>query len=146
MQQCQCRSDQSDCGACTCGHAAALITTLRADNARLSDELETERMRLVACGVVAMANTTESAAKNREMHPSYRSASCDDVARAVDREMTLRAEVERLREALEELCHVQVYSTGWDNGVTDSTGTMNEGAHWHSRAMDKARTALGGTP
>jgi hypothetical protein len=58
----------------------------------------------------------------------------------------LRAEVERLREALEELCDVQVYSTGWDNGVTDSTGTMNEGAHWHSRAMDKARTALGDAP
>jgi hypothetical protein len=80
--------------------AATLITTLRADNARLSDELETDRMRLAACGVVAMSNTTESAAKNRDMHPIYRSASCDDVARAVDREMALRAEVARLRAAI----------------------------------------------
>jgi hypothetical protein len=34
MQQCQCRSDQPNCTACTAGQAAALITILRADNAR----------------------------------------------------------------------------------------------------------------
>lgn len=68
-----------------------------AERDTLRAELETERMRLVACGVVAMANTAESAAKARDMHPDYLCASVRDVAAAVDREMDLRAEVERLR-------------------------------------------------
>lgn len=55
----------------------------------LRQQLETERMRLAACGVVVLSNTPESAAKARDMLPEYRSASCDDVARAVDREMEL---------------------------------------------------------
>lgn len=63
----------------------------------LRQQLETERIRLAACGCVAMANTPESAAKTREMLPQYRSASCDDVAAAVDREMALR---QQLSEAL----------------------------------------------
>ena len=65
--------------------------------AELEKEVERLRLQLAACGVVAMANTPESAAKAREMHDDYRSASCEDVARAVDREMEARAEVERLR-------------------------------------------------
>lgn len=59
-------------------------------------ELETERMRLAACAVVALANTPESAKAARAMMPEYESASCHEVAMAVDREMALRAEVERL--------------------------------------------------
>lgn len=70
---------------------------------RLRTELERLRMQLAACGVVAMANTPESAAKARDMHLEYRSASCDDVARIVDKEMAQRAEVERLRRELERL-------------------------------------------
>lgn len=66
---------------------------LRAENERL-------RMQLVACGVVAMANTQESAAKARDMHPDYMSASCQDVMRAVDSEMALRAENEALRQII----------------------------------------------
>lgn len=65
--------------------AIAAIEALRA-------ELERERMRLAACGVVAMANTPDSAESARQMHDDYRSASCDEVANAVDREMALRAE------------------------------------------------------
>lgn len=65
-------------------------------------DLETERMRLAACGVIALANTRESAAKARDMLPQYRSASSEDVARAVDSEMELRAEVERLRSEIEQ--------------------------------------------
>lgn len=60
---------------------------------RLRAELETERMRLVACSVIALANTPESAASARDMHPDYRSPYCDDVARAIDREIALRAEL-----------------------------------------------------
>lgn len=60
-------------------------------------ELERERMRLAACGVVALADTPESAAKAREMHEDYRSASCDDVARRVDECMALREDAARYR-------------------------------------------------
>ena len=71
--------------------------TLCASHERLRAELDTERMRLAACGVVALSNTPETATKAREMHADYRSASCDDVARAVDREMRFRAERDLLR-------------------------------------------------
>ena len=64
---------------------------------RLRAELETERMRLVACSVIALANTPESAASARDMHPDYQSPYCDDVARAIDREIALRAELAELR-------------------------------------------------
>jgi len=69
----------------------------QAENDRLRAELETERMRLAACGVVALSNTPESAARSREMKDEYWSASCADVAAAVDREMALRADAERYR-------------------------------------------------
>ena len=73
---------------------------------RLRAELERERMRLAACGVVADANTQESAAKAREMHDEYHSASCDAVARTVDREMQLRAERDALKEDAERLASI----------------------------------------
>lgn len=63
---------------------------------KAESELERERIRLAACGVVAMADTPESAAEAREMRDEYRSASCDDVARRVDECMTLRAERDAL--------------------------------------------------
>lgn len=59
----------------------------------LPDELETERMRLTACGVIAMANTRETAEEARKMRPEYRSASLGDVERAVDCEMQYREEL-----------------------------------------------------
>lgn len=74
---------------------------LREEVERLRDELETERMRVVACGVIALSNTRESAESQRKMHQKYRCASVIDVERAVDREMDLHEEVERLRAALE---------------------------------------------
>lgn len=59
--------------------------------------LETERMRLVACGVVALADTPESAASARQMHDDYRSASLTDVIRRVDECIALRAALEKSR-------------------------------------------------
>lgn len=78
-------------------------TLLRAQEEidRLRAELETERMRLAACGVVAMSNTQESAARSRDMHPDYWCASVQDVANAVDREIALRAENEALQAKLD---------------------------------------------
>jgi hypothetical protein len=57
----------------------------------LETELERERLRLTACGVAAKADTPESAAKARDIHPDYRSASLDDVCGMVDRLMAARA-------------------------------------------------------
>jgi hypothetical protein len=71
--------------------------------AALEAELSRERMRLAACGVVALADTSESAAKAREMHADYRSASCDDVARRVDECISLRAELAQARAECERL-------------------------------------------
>lgn len=71
-----------------------------ADAARHRAELERERLRLAACGAVAMSDTPESAAKNRDMHEDYKSASCDDVARRVDECIRLRADVARLTDHL----------------------------------------------
>jgi len=69
----------------------------------LRAELERERMRLAACGVIAMCDTPESAARARDMHPEYFSASCGDVIRRVDECMRLRKENEDLRAKLAEL-------------------------------------------
>ena len=76
-------------------------------------ELETERMRLVACGVVALANTPDSAKQAREMRPEYWSASCGDVARMVDENIKLRAKVEAMEKqepvawaATDETCRI----------------------------------------
>lgn len=65
-------------------------------------EIERLRMQLVACGVVALANTPKSASEARQMHQDYMSASCSDVANAVDREMTLRQQCDKLAELLDQ--------------------------------------------
>ena len=76
------------------------LNEARARVAQLEAELETERMRLDACGVVANANTASSAEEQRKMHPNYWSASCGDVAKAVDREMALRVRAAQLEATL----------------------------------------------
>jgi hypothetical protein len=73
------------------------IARLSAANAALRAEHLRVVMQLVACGVVARANTTETAARARDMHPDFNCAAVQDVAEAVDREMALRAENEALR-------------------------------------------------
>jgi hypothetical protein len=63
----------------------------------LEAKLETERMRLARCGVIAMANTPETAALFRipKDSPDY-SASMADVEAAVDREIALKERVQAL--------------------------------------------------
>jgi len=88
------------------------IDNLEAENERL-------RMQVVACGVVAMADTPASSVEARNMHPDYKSASCDDVARRVDECITLRAEVERLRKDAERLDFLDInqhWRMGWTVG------------------------------
>ena len=72
------------------------IATLHAEIESLRVELETERMRLAACGVVALANTPDSAKQAREMLHKYLSASCGDVARMVDENIKLRARIDEM--------------------------------------------------
>lgn len=66
-------------------------------------ECERRQMQLAACGVVALANTIESAGEARQMHPDYMSASCSDVADAVDREIALRTESDQQAQRIGEL-------------------------------------------
>lgn len=68
-----------------------------------NDKLETERIRLAACGVVALSNTPESAEKARQMQGIYWSASCEDVARMVDKNMELQRQNAELVECMEEM-------------------------------------------
>lgn len=103
----------------------AEITALRAQVERLKADLERERMRLVACGVVALANTAETAAKAREMSPEYWSASCGDVARAVDREMDLRARLAASKETVRGLRRDIADAYGWLWCVNEEPGTPN---------------------
>ena len=79
-----------------CGTAADAIEYLWSRVSRLLSELEREYIRLVACGVVAMSDTPESAQEARDMREEFRSASCDDVARQVDKLMELRNRVAEL--------------------------------------------------
>ena len=71
--------------------------TLERELTEAREELETERIRLAACGVVALADTESSREKAREMLPQYRSASLGDVERRVDECIRLRAELMEAR-------------------------------------------------
>jgi hypothetical protein len=66
----------------------------------LREELKKERLRLAACGVIALANTPEAAAKARNIKRNFKSASSDDVAAAVDREMKERSRAKAAEKAL----------------------------------------------
>lgn len=87
------------------GEIADINTILvnRGEFHRLQVDLEHERMRLFACGVVAMADTPDSAREARAMHPDCESASCDDVKRRVDECIALRARVAELEDVLTNL-------------------------------------------
>jgi len=69
----------------------------------LEDQLETERMRLAACGVVAQADTVSSRVEARKMLPEYRSASLSDVERRVDECIELREKLAAVTEERDDL-------------------------------------------
>lgn len=113
---------------CGCKGSAGIVSQ-DSELDRLRAELERERMRLAACGVVALANTPETAAEARKMRDEYRSASCDDVAAAVDREMRLRKENAALREALElAVNHLDWIGWGdsWERECVRDSGDMEK--------------------
>ena len=95
-------------------YAKKLQTELAAVTEQLKEtreELETERIRLAVCGVVAMADTKKTRTKAREMLPEYRSASLSDVERRVDECIKLREQRDRLAEALHKVV------TSWDEAT-----------------------------
>lgn len=102
------------------------MRTVERERDEARSELERERMRLAACGVVAMADTPESAVEAREMHPDYRSASCDDVARMVDALIEARRNEAEVRAilaamvgpALAETAEIRRVEAGGDEGAT----------------------------
>ncbi len=69
------------------------MAALEIEIAELKAKLETERLRLAACGVAAMANTRATAEQRLTKDNPYWSASYGDVCAAVDREMSYRDEV-----------------------------------------------------
>lgn len=74
------------------------LRRLQGEILHLEKSLEIERMRLAACGVVADANTPESAKKAREMKSEYLSASLESVCNAVDQEIKYREALTHIRE------------------------------------------------
>jgi hypothetical protein len=70
--------------------ARAEIRRARAAEHALTDQLETERMKLVACSVAALGGY------NNDAHPEYHSASLDDVLKLRKMFEHARADTERL--------------------------------------------------
>lgn len=112
MSKCYCcGSDSGHSVNCPLRAAHGRISELEAQLAAatkdiegLKADLETERMKLVACGVGALANTPESSSHCRigKDNPFW-SASLGDVYDAIDREMALRAERDALMEGRDDL-------------------------------------------
>lgn len=81
------------------------VTDLRKERDQLRDDLDTERLRLAACGAAALCNTEDSAKRSRiDSSNPYWSASYGDVCAMVDREMQLRADLDLAIAALVDVC------------------------------------------
>lgn len=114
---CQCRDDDGPCSQCR-------IDMRARDLAARDAELERERMRLAACGVAALANTSKIVADRIDKTNPYWSASYGAVCDAVDREMSLRAEVTRLRGLVEDAFRGG-YMFGWSDRERSPVGTID---------------------
>lgn len=80
----------------------AEIYELLEERDRLIEEVEVERMKVVACGVAATQNTEFTRQQRIPRDNPYYSASYADVCNAVDREMELRSKVETIADLLRE--------------------------------------------
>lgn len=106
---------------------------------KLREEAELLRMQLAACGVVAMANTPESANKARAMHPEYMSASCRDVMGAVDREMALRDQISRQAELIHKNAAAEQIA---DEAKPLTVGELMAGGWWCADVSEDCANAL----
>ena len=108
---------------------ADFARTIETELTAAREELETERIRLAACGVVAMADTKESRTKAREMLPQYRSASLSDVERRVDECIELREQRDKLAEALNKMisiCSCKTEDIDTVNEIRDFVDTITK--------------------
>lgn len=78
--------------------ARNLERELAAAKAQLAEALESERLKLAACGVAALQNTPESAKERLTRDNPYWTASYGDVCHAVDQQMELRAQLSTARQ------------------------------------------------
>jgi hypothetical protein len=103
------------------------------------------RMQLVACGVVAMSNTKETADKQRKMHPGYKSSSCDEVSNAVDREMALRLRLAEAEKLLLDVVGLDPHGEfmGWELDGRIDAFLARPGCADGEKALCKGDTALG---
>jgi len=79
---------------------AELRAELAAKDARIADVEELSVMRLAACSTASLQNTATSRQERIARESPYWSAAYEDICRAVDREMGLRAEIARLTETV----------------------------------------------
>jgi len=101
----------------------------------LKAELEVGRMCLVACGVVACADTPTSASEQRKMHTDYKSASCDSVASRVDECIALRSERDALKAEVERLRAVEKAANAWESA---NPGHIDEDTAFDYAAVARA--------
>jgi hypothetical protein len=78
------------------GVAADMLVRQGSEINTLNDEIEKLRLQLAACGVIANANTRESASKERQYSPDIACAGLSDVEDAIDREIYLRESLNEL--------------------------------------------------
>jgi len=118
------------------------VRRLQGEIGALREQLETERMRNVACGVEAMANTPESAKERLPRDHAYWSASYGDVCAAVDREMALRQQLAEREEA--------AFMAGWidrDSEVVHGpTWTYSQESQQRDAAFLRWQARQKGTP
>jgi hypothetical protein len=114
------------------------------------EQLETERMRLAAVGVVALADTVESRDRARDMLPEYRSASLSDVERRVDEGIALREQRDRLATALkacrEDSCELLGERSWWKDEDRDGFSERYDATAENIIRADEALDSIkGGT-
>lgn len=104
----------------TVKHLQFEISKLKDRISFFENELEIERMRLAACGVVALANTSESAKTNRKMLREYQSGSLLNVERMVDENISLRNENKIIKSMFKEQHGKEIVGDFKDTDLPDN--------------------------
>ncbi len=131
--------DEALMGADDANYSSETEITLAAEVRRLSDDVDQLRCQLAGCGVAALENTVGSRSRRAVRGDYGHSASYEDVCNAVDREIALREENERLKsnppQSLSSIppdC-CTCTNRGHINGLSQETycdSCMWYGAHW----------------
>lgn len=116
-----------------CALAAAELTRLRERNAELENErvdfLEGMNELDAVYGVLGTADAEGG------------DPAADSIRGMIHEREQANLRISSLLEALCDLIDIQKYATGWNNGVTDPTGTISEADYLHGLVMDRAIAA-----